>query len=97
MVDDPKFNRLYVICDEKEMVNVVKQLEKIDQGDAFPKEICKIICVPSEDEILKFEEKIEKYPKVAWMTNVSKIHDYKSLIKYALRQDEDDNLYAKKE
>lgn len=30
------------------------------------------------------------------MTNSSKIQDYKSLIKYALRQEEDDNMYANK-
>ncbi len=31
------------------------------------------------------------------MTNSSKIHHYKSLIKYAMRQEEDDNMDANKE
>lgn len=95
LIDDPKFNRLYIICNEKEMSNVVNQLGKVAEESGIPEEICKIICIPSDNEILRHEDKIESYPRVAWMTNSSKIKDYRSLIKYALRQEEDDNLYTK--
>lgn len=79
------------------MANVVEQLSKMAEESGIQQEIAKIICIPQDNEILRHESKIESYSRVAWITNSSKIHDYKSLIKYALRQEEDDNLYAKQD
>lgn len=73
------------------MSNVVLQLSRLSQEETgITDEICKVICVPEDNEILRHEEKIEMWPRVAWMTNVSRLGDYRELISYALKQDEDD-------
>jgi hypothetical protein len=72
------------------MSNVMGQLVRMAEETGVMEEICKVICVPEDNEILRHEEKIEMWPRVAWMTNASKIADYRALISYVLRQDEQD-------
>lgn len=75
------------------MSHVSDELQTTSTQSLIPQEIFKLICIPTDNEILKYESKIEAHPKVAWMTNASKIGDYKSLIKYAMRQEEDEQMY----
>lgn len=88
----PRLTRLYLLCDEKELPELLKLLKIYEEfNPSFDRDSCKLLCLITN--ILNNDELIMNHANVTFISNPEQLRDHHDILRYAHHADHHPSPY----